>query len=111
LKRSQSGATSRLVLEYESVAKRELAGSILSAEEIDAIVDMICKRSSECDVSFRWRPYLNDPDDDFILALAVASASEYLVTYNKSDFRGADQFGINVVTPKEFLEILGEFKS
>ncbi len=100
-----------LVLEYESIAKRELAGSMLSMERIDAIVDMICKVSVECSVSFRWRPYLNDPGDDFILELAVASQRERIITYNKRDFRGAENFGMAVLTPKEFLEILGEIKS
>jgi putative PIN family toxin of toxin-antitoxin system len=97
-----------LVLEYESVAKRELKNLTLTSEQVDAILDMICRTSAECTVSFRWRPYLKDPGDDFILELAVQSQSEYVITYNKGDFAGIEDFGISLLTPKEFLELIGE---
>jgi putative PIN family toxin of toxin-antitoxin system len=100
-----------LVLEYESIAKRELPSLTVTVEHVDAILDKICKGSQECTVSFRWRPHLKDPNDDFILELAVQSQSRYIVTYNKADFAGVEEFGIDLVTPKEFLQILGEIKS
>jgi putative PIN family toxin of toxin-antitoxin system len=99
-----------LVLEYESVAKRELPNLTLTADQVDAILDMICKNSQACSVSFRWRPHLKDPGDDFILELAVQSQSEYVVTYNKADFAGVEDFGITLLTPKEFLQLLGGIK-
>jgi predicted nucleic acid-binding protein len=43
-----------------------------------------------------------------VLELAVTAGSEYIVTFNKSDFVGAEQFGIRVVTPKEFLQEIKE---
>jgi len=30
------------------------------------------------------------------------------VTYNKKDFKGIEKFGIKAVTPKEFLQLIGE---
>ena len=100
-----------LILEYESVAKRYLPGLALTSKEIDAVLNMICKNASECSVSFRWRPYLKDPGDDFILELAVQFQSEYIITYNKRDFVGVEEFGIALVTPKEFLQLIGEVQS
>ena len=47
------------------------------------------------------------PQDDMILELAVNAGCKYIVTYNKRDFRGAETFGIEVVTAKEFLEKIG----
>jgi putative PIN family toxin of toxin-antitoxin system len=99
-----------LVLEYEIVAKRESSKLALTSEQIDAIIDTLCQWSTECEVSYRWRPYLKDPRDDFVLELAVQSQSNCIVTYNKRDFRGAKDFGIEVFTPKEFLESIGEIK-
>jgi predicted nucleic acid-binding protein len=43
-----------------------------------------------------------------ILELAVAARSDYIVTHNKADFRGAERFGVRVVDAAEFLRILEE---
>jgi predicted nucleic acid-binding protein len=51
---------------------------------------------------------LRDPRDEFILELAVASASHAIVTHNIRDFRGAEAFGIQVVTPAAFLRLIEE---
>jgi len=57
---------------------------------------------------YLWRPFLRDPKDDMSLELAVESESDYLITFNKKDFRGIETFGIKVLTPKEFLKMIGE---
>jgi predicted nucleic acid-binding protein len=49
-----------------------------------------------------------DPDDDFLLELAVRAQADFIVTYNTSDLLAAAQFGIALVTPKEFLQRMGE---
>jgi predicted nucleic acid-binding protein len=46
-------------------------------------------------------------DDDFLLELAVKSDS-IIVTLNKKDFKPAKQFNLKVMTPKEFLQYIGE---
>lgn len=33
-----------------------------------------------------------------------------IVTHNTEDFKGMDKFGIKVLTPKEFLQSIGEAK-
>ena len=38
-----------------------------------------------------------------VLELAVESESNWIVTFNKRDFKGCETFGINLATPKEFL--------
>lgn len=57
-------------------------------------------------VYFLWRPYLSDPKDDMILELAVAANIKTIVTHNLKDFAGIDKFGVEAITPKEFLERL-----
>jgi len=39
-----------------------------------------------------------------------AGSADYIVTFNKSDFKGAESFGIDVVTPKEYLIKIGVVK-
>ena len=97
-----------LIFEYESIAKREIHNLKISEEHIESILDMICAISNKCEIFFLWRPQLKDPKDDHILELAIESQSKYIITYNKRDFKGVDKFGIEVLTPKEFLEIIGE---
>lgn len=97
-----------LIFEYESIAKREIGNLCLKQEHINSILDMICKVSKRRKIFFLWRPFLKDPKDDFILELAIESNSLYIITYNKKDFRDIYKFGIEALTPREFLEKIGE---
>ncbi len=45
-----------------------------------------------------------------VLELAVTARCEYIVTHNISDFKGVDKFGIQAITPKEFLQMIREVK-
>jgi predicted nucleic acid-binding protein len=56
----------------------------------------------------RTRPSLPDPKDDMVLELAVASRAGHVVTFNGKDFAAAERFGIQVITPKAFLDIIGD---
>jgi predicted nucleic acid-binding protein len=97
-----------LFLEYEEVLKRPNAGLILTAQEIDDILSYLCAEANRREIFYLWRPVLPDPKDDFILELAVESEANFIVTFNIKDFAGAEQFDVGVVTPREFLQKLGE---
>jgi putative PIN family toxin of toxin-antitoxin system len=97
-----------LVLEYEEVSLRELAGNEVTAQDISKLIDSLCALGHHHEIFFLWRPILHDPDDEMILELAVSAQCGYIVTYNKKDFAGCDRFGIQLLTPKEFLQMIGE---
>jgi predicted nucleic acid-binding protein len=97
-----------LVLEYEDVTKRLMDELPLSEEDVDAIIDYLCAVGNRREVSYLWRPTLGDPRDEMVLELAVTAGCDFIVTYNKRDFEAAERFGSRVVTPREFLEQLGE---
>ena len=97
-----------LVLEYEQTLKRVCAGEALSCTDIDFILQFLCANASLRPIFFLWRPVLPDPKDDFVLELAVESRADFLLTFNTKDFAGAERFGIRVITPREFLAIIGE---
>lgn len=40
--------------------------------------------------------------------ILVSAQAEAIVTQNIRDFKGVEKFGINVLTPKEFLQRIGE---
>ena len=54
------------------------------------------------------RSQRSGPKDDMVLELAVSARCGIIVTYNKDDFDGAEQFGIRVMTAQEFLQEIGE---
>ena len=100
--RWQLNISTALVFEYEEILKREKAQTGLSDEDIDDVIEAICVIANKRSIFYLWRPSASDPDDDFIIDLAVESEADFIITYNKKDF------GIYVVTPKEFLQHVGE---
>jgi putative PIN family toxin of toxin-antitoxin system len=92
-----------LITEYEAVLKRGI--TVLSAEEIDDVIDYLCSKAVLDKIFYLWRPVLKDPDDDFVLELAV-KANATIVTWNAADFKRAARFGVAVMTPREFLATL-----
>jgi putative PIN family toxin of toxin-antitoxin system len=97
-----------LVLEYEEVAKRMVGDISLSEKEIDDILDFVISKANHWQIFYLWRPQLKDPSDDMVLELAVTAGCDYILTYNLRDFKGSEKFGIKVITPKAFLEMVGE---
>jgi len=97
-----------LVIEYEDVLKRKQDTLTFSENRIEQFLDYLCKVGNLHEVFFLWRPILRDPEDDMILELAVRANCQYIVTYNKQDFIGVEKFGIQLVTAKEFLQIIKE---
>jgi len=73
----------------------------------DVSINYICSHASLRQIFFLWRPFLKDPKDDMVLELAVESQNEIIVSFNKKDFVGAEQFGVRVLTPHEFLKEIG----
>lgn len=97
-----------LALEYESVGRRVLPDTTLTEAAFEDIFDFVCRAARHREVFFSWRPCLPDPGDDLVLELAVAAGGATVVTFNRADFRGAERFGVRVVSPQEFLAEIGE---
>lgn len=106
--RWQTNLSVPLFFEYEDVLKRRDINLTLSSEEVDDVLDFICAQASLREIFFLWRPVLPDPKDDFVLELAVESGSEFIITFNIRDFTPSKRFGIVAITPREFLQKLGE---
>jgi len=96
-----------LILEYEDAGKRIASEAGLTYGDVDDILNYICSVGRKRLIHFLWRPFLKDPQDDHVLELAVESESEFIVTYNVRDFSGSEQFGVHIVTPKQFLRVIG----
>lgn len=97
-----------LVLEYEDVAMRPGLVPELLPQDIIDIMDYLCSVANRHDIFFLWRPLLVDPKDDMVLELAVEAHCDYIVTFNTRHFVGVERFGLQAVTPQEFLRKIGE---
>lgn len=93
-----------LLFEYEDVLKRKAEKLGFTSDEIDAFLDNLCDLAHHQSVHYLWRPFLSDPKDDHVLELAVASRVQHITTFNVKDFDGAEQFGVNIISPRRLLE-------
>jgi putative PIN family toxin of toxin-antitoxin system len=109
--RWQLNVSTALIFEYEEVLKKERTQLGLSLDDINTIVSTICAIANCRTIFYLWRPTALDPDDDFLIDLAVECQADFIITYNKRDLRSAERFGIQLVTAKEFLQIVGEIES
>jgi predicted nucleic acid-binding protein len=97
-----------LVLEYEAVLRRHADALGLGPQEVVGLVDYLCRVGRRQDIYFLWRPVLRDPSDEFVLELAVAAGCHAIVTHNVRDFAGARAFGVEILTPAEFISRVEE---
>ena len=93
-----------LILEYEAVLKRKLDRTIFTDSDIEDFINYLCKVGIKTKLFYLWRPYLKDPFDDHVLEVTIQSNASTIVTYNKKDFKEAENLGLKILTPKEFLE-------
>lgn len=103
--RSEISVSVPLVLEYEDVLLR---ATNLDEEDVLIVLRFLCAIADQQKIFFLWRPILPDPKDDMVLELAVASRAKYIITYNGKDFAAAHRFGIESLTPKAFLDVIGD---
>ena len=99
-----------LVVEYQGALMREATSTVVTPEDIIDFVDFLCQVAIRQDIFFLWRPSLPDPTDELVLEAAVAGGCSVIVTYNKDDFRGAEQFGVRVLDAREFLTEIGAIR-
>ncbi|MCR9132914.1 MAG: putative toxin-antitoxin system toxin component, PIN family [bacterium] len=95
-----------LVLEYEAVLKRNIDVFGLKLSDIDDFLNYLCSTAELHEIFYLWRPILSDSKDDMVLELAVVSNADYLITYNKADFKNSHLFGIKVIDGREFIREL-----
>jgi putative PIN family toxin of toxin-antitoxin system len=106
--RLQLCLSTALLLEYEEIIARFRSELPISDESIREVLDFLCSIAVVPIIYFRWRPTLSDPDDDFLLDLAVAGRCSFVVTFNRRDLQGAESFGVKIVSPAQFLSFLEE---
>ncbi len=119
--RSRSGASYRLIsllgsnqfelalspplyMEYRDVLGRSgVRPQGTTDQDIQDFVEHVLTHAEVRNVHFLWRHLLRDRKDEMVLELAVAAQADYIVTFNIRDFANIELFGIEAITPAEFL--------
>ena len=91
----------RILAEYRDVLFRPKFE--FGAADVEAILDYVEAAGTQI-VAPPLRAALPDPEDRMFLEVAVAAGAEYLITGNVRHFPGRERRGIQVVTPREFVE-------
>ena len=106
--RWQMVLSNHLLFEYEEVGKRHAAEMGLTFKDIDDVLDALCAAAEQRPLAPAWIPWLDDPDDEPLLQLAVEGQVPVIVTRNARHLKPAETFGIEVLQPAEFLAKLRE---
>ena len=93
-----------VVTEYEEILLRERVVLGITPAETSQLLNDFCTLAERCHPSGQWQPLLPDPDDEAFAILASEANADSLVTHNRQHYGPARQLGIQVVTPKEFLD-------
>ncbi len=107
-RRWQVNVSTALMYEYEEILKDASKGLELTLQDVDLAIAAICNIANFHPIFFLWRPMLKDADDEFLVDLAFKAQADFIITYNQKDLQAVEKFGIQVVTPKQFLQIVGE---
>jgi len=100
-------ATPALFLEYEEVLGRDEQRVVhgMSLELTAAFLIGIAAILEPVKVYYRWRPQMQDVDDEMVLDAAINGRADVIVTHNLRDFSpAASRFSLRVVSPASFIE-------
>ena len=102
------------ILELENVIfrpKNRKKYLYLTDIDLNLFIDDIVLISNKVKLNYLWRPFLKDGGDDKIFETAFNGSAKYIVTYNIKDFKNVKQnFNIDIITPGEYLKIIGDVK-
>lgn len=95
----------RILAEYRDVLSRPRLA--LPQESVETVLARLVRNGFRL-VASPLRAQLPDPDDQPFLEVEVAASADYLVTGNQKRFPIELCRGIAVVSPREFLDAIGD---
>lgn len=78
--------------------------------DVDPFLRSLLAISRFHEIFFLWRSVAVDPNDAFVLELAIRSGADFIIKFNQKHFGAASDFGIKLTTPKQFLQIVGDIQ-
>jgi putative PIN family toxin of toxin-antitoxin system len=97
-----------LFVQYQDVLTRNEQENAIAPKDIATFLLALDVLAKYHEIHYLLRPELGDPEDDMVLEVAFAARADFLVTHNIRHFSTIGKFGIQAVTPVQFLNALGE---
>jgi putative PIN family toxin of toxin-antitoxin system len=94
----------RLLFELETV--REKFRRYISFADVLGYVVWLHEHAETGLVPVEFPSYTADPDDDYLVALALSSGADFLVSGDRHLLELGDDAPVRVLTPRRFLEEL-----
>ncbi len=76
-------------------------------QEIDTWIESLAVVADVVEGSLRLQVVTEDPDDDIYIAAAIEGMAHYIVSGDRHLLDVGEVEGIQIVTPREFVRILG----
>lgn len=98
----------QLIAEYEEVLSRPgvMKFTGLTPQENIQYIQEVADRAYITSGTLTLNVLINDPDDNMVLACAEEGMATHLVTGNSKDFPFSEYMNIQILTPREFLNLL-----
>lgn len=97
-----------ILTELERTFQKPYFQKYIKSNQVNALMDLLRNEAFVTPIIVNIQSVATQPEDDIILAVAVSSKAEYLVTGDGPLLRkvGKSYQGIKLVTPNEFLKVL-----
>jgi putative PIN family toxin of toxin-antitoxin system len=93
-----------ILAEYQKVIKRDFD---YSDEEVSEIMAKVLSFVSLVTPTIKVEVVKDDPADNKIIECAIASSSEYIITYDKKHLLKIGEYrGVKIITPEKALTLL-----
>jgi putative PIN family toxin of toxin-antitoxin system len=95
----------KLLSELDRVLRRSKFRPYLSLREVERYLDLLSRWAEHASDGPADRNYTSDPNDDYLVALAISAEADFLVSGDKH-LLGVDHSVVPVLSPRQALEFL-----
>ena len=99
--------SARLTDELSAVLRRPKFAEFVTRDQVDGFTEAVEGAGHPAEDPAEVAPFTRDEDDDYLVALAVVSEADRIVTGDE-DLLEADGLPVRVLKPRQFLEELDE---
>lgn len=95
-----------IIAELARTFESDYFRGMVSRHEIEAVLGLMRTHCTRVDLPAETARIASHPEDDLVLATAVAGAADYLVTGDRRLLALGEYQGTRIVSPAEFLALL-----